>query len=78
MQTLLRIPSDIPTSLIKERAMNALLLEATPYTYTLRSEQPLTEAQVTWLRAQLEFIPSEKGWPFDDVPNLMTFQKDSK
>lgn len=50
-----------------------MLIEATPYTYTLRSEQPLTKAQVEWLRAQLEFIPSEKGWPFDDVPNLITF-----
>lgn len=58
--------------------MNDLLIEATPYTYTLRSEQPLTEAQVAWLRAQIAFLPSQKGWPFDDVPNLMTFHKDMK
>jgi len=51
-----------------------LLVEATPFTYTLRSEQPLTAAQIKWLRDQLEFIPSEKGWPFDDVPNLLSFE----
>jgi hypothetical protein len=49
-------------------------VEDTPFTYTLRSEQPLTAAQITWLRDQLEFIPSEKGWPFDDVPNFLDFE----
>ena len=58
--------------------MNAFLQLTARLYAPVSTEQPLTEAQVTWLRAQLEFIPSEKGWPFDDVPNLMTFQKDSE
>ena len=48
--------------------------EYSPFTYTLRSEQPLTAAQIQWIRDQLEFIPSAQGWPFDDVPNLLTFE----
>jgi hypothetical protein len=51
-----------------------LLVEATPFTYTLRSEQPLTAAQIQWIGDQLEFIPSAQGWPFDDVPNLISFE----
>ena len=79
MQTLWRIPLDIYISLIKERAMNHVMLkelmtEGTPYTYTVRSSQPLTQAQINWIRDQLEFVPSEKGWPMEDVPEMMMFE----
>jgi hypothetical protein len=54
--------------------LKELMTEGTPFTYTVRSSQPLTQAQINWIRAQLEFIPSEKGWPLEDVPEMMMFE----
>lgn len=54
------------------------IVEDSPHTYTLRTSQPLTKAQLLWIAQQFENMPSEEGWPFNDIPQHMFFDEQIK